>query len=78
MSLGARKSCTYVLTERRWHPGWVQAKGPILWVPGEPRWDFMCPSVRKSLRTPEWRHRRQEKRKAIVVVEEEDGTPVLM
>jgi hypothetical protein len=63
----------------------------MLWVPSEPRWDFMCPAVRKSLRTPDWRHKRQEKRKAMVavvvvvvgggggvLVSEEDGTLVLM
>jgi hypothetical protein len=48
----------------------------------------MCPAVRKSLRTPDWRHRRQEKGKAIVVGDgdgggglggdEEHDTPVLM
>jgi hypothetical protein len=44
----------------------------------------MCPAVRKSLWTPDWRHRRQEKGNAIVVGDggvgdkEEDDTPVLM
>jgi hypothetical protein len=48
------------------------------WVPGEPRWDFMCPAVRKSLRTPDWRHRRQEKGKVIVVGGGDGGGGVLV
>jgi hypothetical protein len=52
--------------ERRWHPWWEQAKGPMLWVPGEPRCDFMCSAERKSLRTPACRQGRQAKRNAIV------------
>jgi hypothetical protein len=40
----------------------------MLWKLGEPRWDFMWAALRKSLRTPDCRQGRQEKRIVIVVV----------
>jgi hypothetical protein len=65
-SVSSRSGCTHALMERRWQPGWLQARGPMLWVPGEPRCDFMCSAERKSLRTPVCRQGRQAKRNAIV------------
>lgn len=71
-NLSLRVGCTYALAERRWHPGWVQARGPMLWVPCEPRCDFKLPIVRKSLRTPDWRQGWQRKGNAIL----DDGCSV--